>query len=126
MSNQDQLTIVVNAFEQWRKNRNSSTNTTPKPLRRQTVALNNHYSSSRITTALRISGGQFKQWCNEYPSLNEPIDFLELPVTQNPQGDESGECTLKLEISFPRGEKLQLSGQITPNLLATRFKEMRG
>ena len=33
--------------------------------------------------------------------------------------------TLKLELSFPQGEQLQLSGHITPILLATLIKEMR-
>ena len=125
MSNQDQLSIVVADFEQWRKNRTSRNSSTPKSLRKQAVALNSHYPSSRITAALRISGGQFKQWCKDYPSFNEPIDFVQLPVTQSHQSHESAEGALKLELSFPNGEKLQLSGQITTTLLATLLKEMR-
>ena len=126
MSNQDKLSIVVTAFEQWRKTRFSRDNPTPKSLRKQAVALNCHYSSSQITAALRISGGQYKQWCKDHQSLIKPIDFAQLPITQNSQSDESREDTLKLELSFPNGEKLQLSGQITPTLLATLLKEIRG
>ena len=76
MSNQDQLSVVVTAFEQWRKNRTSQKGSTPQPLRQQAVALKSQYSSSRITIALKISGGQFKQWCKDYQSFNESIDFV--------------------------------------------------
>ena len=125
MSNQDQLCIVVTAFEQWRKTRSSRNNATPKPLRKQAVLLYRHYSSSRITEALKISGGQFKQWYNDYQSLIEPIDFVQLPVTLSPQINDVEEGEVKLELSFPQGEQLKLSGKITPTLLAILIKEMR-
>lgn len=125
MSNQDQLSVVVTAFEQWRKNRTSQKGSTPQPLRQQAVALKSQYSSSRITIALKISGGQFKQWCKDYQSLNESIDFVQLPVTSSPQIDEVEVGALKLELSFSHGEQLRLSGQITPTLLSTLIKEMR-
>ena len=125
MPNQDQLSIVVTAFNQWRKNRISRKGPTPQSLRQQAVALKSQYSSGRITTALRISGSQFKQWCKDVQSLNESIDFVQLPVTLSPQIDNIEEATLKLELSFSHGEQLQLSGQITPTLLATLIKEMR-
>ena len=125
MPNQDQLSIVVTAFNQWRKNRISRKGPTPQSLRQQAVALKSQYSLGRITTALRISGSQFKQWCKDVQSLNESIDFVQLPVTLSPQIDNIEEATLKLELSFSHGEQLQLSGQITPTLLATLIKEMR-
>ena len=125
MSNQDQLTVVVTAFEQWRKNRPTRYGPTPQRLRQQAVALKSHYSSGRITTALRISGGQFKQWIKDHQTSNGAVDFVQLPVTPGPQYNESEEGALKLELSFTQGEQLQLSGQITPTLLATLIKEMR-
>jgi hypothetical protein len=60
MPKQDQLSIVVTAFEYWRSNRNGRQVPTPTALREQTVELLNHYSSSQITSALRISGSQLK------------------------------------------------------------------
>lgn len=125
MSNQDQLSIVVTAFEQWRKNRTSHKGRTPQSLRQQAVALKSHYSSGRITTALRISGSQFKQWCKDVEVTDESTDFVQLPVTYNSHKDEAQEGILKLELSFPQGEQLQLSGNITPTLLATLIQEMR-
>ena len=125
MSNQDQLSVVVTAFEQWRKNRTSPKGATPQPLRQQAVALKSQYSSSRITIALKISGGQFKQWCKDYQSLNESIDFVQLPVTSSPQIDEVEEGALKLELSFSHGEQLRLSGQITPILIAIAPTDFR-
>ena len=53
------------------------------------------------------------------------IDFVQLPVTLNPQIDNAEEATLKLELSFSHGEQLRISGQITPTLLSTLIKEMR-
>jgi len=62
MSNQDQLPNVVIAFEHWRSNRNGRQVPTPVPLREQAVALLNYYSSSQITSALRISGSSLVQY----------------------------------------------------------------
>ncbi|MCP4985317.1 MAG: hypothetical protein GY928_04370 [Colwellia sp.] len=61
MPNQEQLSIVVTAFAHWRSNRNGRQVPTPNALREQAVALLNHYSSSQITSSLRISGSQLKQ-----------------------------------------------------------------
>ena len=98
MLNQDQLSIVVTAFEQWRKNRISRKSRTPQSLRQQAVALKSQYSSGRINTALRISGTQFKHWYNDAQSLNESNDFDQLPVIPNTQIDNIEEGTLKLEL----------------------------
>lgn len=125
MSNQDQLSNVVAAFEQWRETRFSRKSPTPKPLRKKTVALKSHYSSSRITSALRISGTQLKQWSEEGKDLEKTVDFVQLPVSLDHKTDEIQNAELKLELSFTKGEQLLLSGQITPTLLATLIKEMR-
>ncbi len=52
MPNQEQLSIVVIAFEHCRSNRNGRQTKTPAALREQAVALPNRYSSSQITSAL--------------------------------------------------------------------------
>ena len=47
MSNQDQLSKVVAAFEQWRETRVNGKNATPKPLRKKAVALKSHELKKR-------------------------------------------------------------------------------
>ncbi|AZG35429.1 MULTISPECIES: hypothetical protein [Gammaproteobacteria] len=60
MSTLDPLSTLTTAFECWRSNRNSRQAPTPNTLREHAVGLLEHYSSSKITSALRISGGQLK------------------------------------------------------------------
>ena len=84
MSNQDQLTTVVTAFEHWRSNRNGRKVPTPLPLREQTVALLNYYSSSQITSALRISGSQLKQWRISTAPTETIPQFVHLPIPTSP------------------------------------------
>ncbi|NRB65129.1 MAG: hypothetical protein HRU40_19285 [Saprospiraceae bacterium] len=48
-----------------------------------------------------------------------------MPVTLSPQINDVEEGEVKLELSFPQGEQLKLSGKITPTLLAILIKEMR-
>ena len=50
MSNQEQLSTVVAAFEQWRNNRNGRQLTTPEHLRQQAISLLEQCSSSAITS----------------------------------------------------------------------------
>ncbi|MGL4712829.1 MAG: hypothetical protein ACRCWP_09835, partial [Shewanella sp.] len=64
MSTSDLLSTLTTAFECCRSIRDSSQTPTPNTLREQAVGLLEHYSSSKITSALRISGGQLKQWRN--------------------------------------------------------------
>ena len=125
MSKQDQLSKVVAAFELWRETRVSRKTATPKPLRKKAVALKSHYPSGRITTALRISGTQLKQWSEEVKNIEQTIDFVQLPVSLDHKTDEIKNAELKLELSFIKGDQLRLSGQITPTLLATLIKELR-
>ena len=125
MSNQDQISKVVAAFEQWRETRISRKTATPKPLRKKAVALKSHYSSSQITSALRISGTQLKQWSEEGKALEQTVDFVQLPVSFDHQTDQIQNTELKLELSFTQGEQLRLSGQVTTTLLATLIKELR-
>jgi hypothetical protein len=52
---------------------------TPEHLRQQAVLLLEHYASSTITSALRISGAQLKQWREVLLPAN--TDFVSLPLT---------------------------------------------
>ena len=100
MSNRDQLSNVVAAFEQWRETRFSRKAPTPKPLRKKAVALKSHYSSSRITSALRISGSQLKQWSEEGKDLEQTVDFVQLPVSLEQKQDEIQNVELKSHFIF--------------------------
>ncbi|MEP0177772.1 MAG: hypothetical protein ABJD02_00525 [Paraglaciecola sp.] len=62
MSNQEQLSTVITIFEQWRSNKNGQREAISEHLRQQAVLLLVHCSSSAITSALRISSAQLKQW----------------------------------------------------------------
>jgi hypothetical protein len=89
MPEQDQLTTLVTAFEHWHSNRNGRQVPTPSALREQAVALLNHYSSSKITSALRISGSQLKQWRHTLKPAEKVPLFVHLPspsplLTQQP------------------------------------------
>lgn len=84
MSNQDQLLIVVTAFEEWRKNRTShkvwytSTTTSASGCIKKSLFFRSNYHNTLDQCS------QFKQWCKDYQSLNEPTNFFLLPVHQDP------------------------------------------
>jgi hypothetical protein len=74
----DKLTKTLAAFALWRKDKSSKSVATPNHLRQQTVALLSDYSKHAITTALHISGGQFKRWRLEFHQSPEATDFIQL------------------------------------------------
>lgn len=118
---QDQLTTLITAFEHWRSNRNGRQVPTPTALRERAVSLLNHYSSSKITSALRISGSQLKQWqkLSIQPSENTPL-FAHLPVstshTQSP---------LTVELRFAQGDEMSLSGVLDTNSIISLIGAMK-
>ena len=120
MSNQDQLPTVVSAFEHWRNNRNGRQVPTPTPLREQAVALLSNYSSSKITSALRISGSQLKQWRNSLEPTDITSLFVHLPIspslTQPP---------LNVELRFARGDEMSLSGVVDSHLIMSLIGAMK-
>jgi hypothetical protein len=105
MLKQDQLLTVVTAFEHWRSNRNGRQVPTPTVLREQAVALLNHYSSSQITSALRISGTQLKQWRNSAAPTDATSQFVHLPISISPT-----QSSIKVELCFASGDQMHLSG----------------
>ncbi len=120
MPNSDQLTSVVNAFELWRSNRNGRQAPTPTSLRKQAVSLLKTYSSSQITSALRISGGQLKQWRH---SLDVPVQlpqFIALPVSSTPHNEP-----MNIELHFTSGDQLRLSGVVERDIITTLIGAMK-
>jgi hypothetical protein len=121
MSNQDQLSRVVTAFEHWRSNRNGRQVPTPVPLRKQATALLNHYSSSQITSALRISGSQLKQWRNTIVPKETKPQFVHLPLSESPVRS----TTLHVELCFTRGDQMNLSGIVDSDMLVALIGAMK-
>lgn len=116
MSNQDQLINVVAAFEQWRKNRNGRQVATPLPLRKQAVSLINTYASSKITSALRISGSQLKQWSGSFESPQQLPQFVHLPMTPE---------QLNVELRFASGDQLSLAGDVSLTAIIAMIREIK-
>jgi len=120
MLNQDQLSIVVTAFEHWRSNRNGRQVPTPNALREQAVVLLNHYSSSQITSALRISGSQLKQWrMSAVPTETKP-QFVHLPISGS-----TTQFSVNVELCFASGDQMHLSGVIDSDMLISLVGAMK-
>lgn len=120
MSNQNQLTTAVEAFEQWRNHRIGRQVRTPSALREQAALLLNDYSSSKITSALKISGAQLKQW-RSAPELSEPTpQFVALPKLTPVINEHSS-----VELLFSNGDKLCLSADISLNVLTAIIREIK-
>jgi hypothetical protein len=120
MSNQDQLSTLVTAFEHWRSNRNDRQVPTPTALREQAVALLNHYSSSQITSALRISGSQLKQWRNNAVPTETKPQFVHLPLSGVPT-----KPPVKVELCFASGDQMHLSGVVDSDMLISLVGAMK-
>lgn len=120
MPNQDQLPTVVTAFEHWRSNRNGRQVPTPAALREQAVTLLNHYSSSQIATALRISGSQLKQWQNSAAPTETKTQFIHLPISTSPT-----QSAVTVELCFTSGDQMQLSGVINSDMLVSLIGAMK-
>jgi hypothetical protein len=118
MSNQDQLSPLVAAFEQWRNNRNGRQVATPEHLRQQAVLLLEHYASSTITSALRISGAQLKQWREVLLPAN--TDFVSLALMSEPCGLQQ-----HLELRLHNGVHLSLSGALSSSVIVDMIREAK-
>jgi hypothetical protein len=120
MPNQDQISTVSAAFELWRNKRNGRQVPTPTTLREQAVSLLSTHSSSQITSALRISGSQLKQWRSSLDTPEQACQFVKLPVsvalTDNP---------FDIELCFVSGDQLRLSGIVDRDVLTTLIGAMK-
>ena len=113
MTNQDKLTHLASEFKQWRLTRKHPRSKTPQSLKDKTVALAQHYSASQMKTAINIAESTFHHWCQQAASTNHTDEFIAIPedVTDVPD-------TMKLAITSKSGHQFQLSGPISPELLA--------
>jgi len=105
----DKLTQTVTAFEQWRLEKTGKSTSTPVHLRKQDVALLTHYSKNSISTALRISGTQFKRWRIDYQPTEPLTEFIPLLMLTDITPNKS----LALEDKLANGEQLSLGGKLS-------------
>ncbi|WP_057830333.1 hypothetical protein [Colwellia sp. TT2012] len=119
MSPPDPLSTLVTVFEYWRSNRNGRQVPTPVILREQAIALLNHYSSSQITSALKISGRQLKQWRKCVASTETKPQFVHLPISTSPT-----QSSVKVERCFASGDQMNLSGAVNAELLISLIGAM--
>ena len=120
MKNSDQLSITATAFDQWREKRVYPRERIPLALRQQAVLLYKNYSSSQITTALKISGTQLNQWKTLLAPKDEHSEFVHLP-SPNASSIEP----LNLSLSFANGATIVLSGDLSSTLIATIIQEVK-
>jgi hypothetical protein len=78
------------------------------------------YSSSKIISALKISGTQLKQW-RTVPGLTEPsTQFVTLPALSSRQNEKSN-----IEFRFTNGAQLCLSGDVSLNVITAIIREVK-
>ena len=112
MANQNQqLSAVATAFEQWRNTRAYPKVKTPETLRQQAVALLAHYSASTIIKTLNISGTNMQRWSQQSQASSSEAEFVTLPYVAEPVRADAG---LNLELTFNNGCQLRLQGDISP------------
>ena len=110
MQNPDEMmALAVTAFQQWRLTRAHRAVKTPKALQQQAVALLAHFSSSKIMSALKLSGANLKRWSTNLQVQHNLTEFVALPPV-----DEPLPAPLSLELAFSNGCHMRLCGDITP------------
>ena len=110
MQNPDEMmALAVTVFQQWRKTRVHRVVKTPKALQQQAVALLAHFSSSKITSALKLSGANLKRWSTNLQDQHNPTEFVSLPPVDRPLP-----APLSLELAFSNGCHMRLCGDISP------------
>ena len=123
MANAKEINQVVVAFELWRNNRGSRKSPTPQALRKQAIDLLEHCSCSKVTSMLRISGSQLKQWRESVKPNQTSPDFFRLPV----QGEAHHIVNEhpRIELRFCNGAALTLSGEVSQALLVAMIQEAK-
>ena len=123
MANSTKIDQVVEAFSLWRNNRGSRKSPTPQALRKQTIDLLEHYSCSKVTAMLRISGSQLKQWRESFEANQTSHDFIRLPVQSEAQ--HSVNQHPRIELCLCNGAALTFSGEISQALLVAMIQEAK-
>lgn len=110
MQNPDEMMAsAITAFEQWRQTRVNKAAKTPIVLQQQAVALLAHFSSSKITSALNISGTNLKRWSKQAQDEQSLTEFVALPLI-----DEPSSAPLNLALVFSNGSNMRLCGELSP------------
>ncbi|WP_133309597.1 hypothetical protein [Parashewanella spongiae] len=122
MPNIEPLTRVATVFAHWRINKPSRGTKIPNTLREQAISLLEHYSSSQICTALRISGSQFKQWCQVSNSAESITDFIELPNLPEVIKPNS---PVKLELNLSNGDNIHIQGVVDVHFICALIGAMK-
>ena len=115
----DLLSSTIAAFEQWRRDKPKKSSPIPLSLRQQALALLPHYSSSKITLSLHISGHQFKQWALANNASNEQEAFVELPPEPTPVQP------WQLDVNLASGDQLCFSGALDKSLIVLIMETMK-
>ena len=122
MTTQNQpMAAAIAAFSQWRKTRVHPTEKTPATLQQQAVALLDHYSVSKITVTLNISGTNLKRWAGLAEHHQDVTEFVALPHAVDPTPSP-----LNLELTFSNGCHLCLQSDISVELLVALTHKIHG
>ena len=106
----EMMALAINAFKEWRETRQHAVSKTPKVLQQQAVALLAHFSSSKVISALNISGTNIKLWSKHGHNKHDPTEFVTLPSL-----DESSlHAQLSMELAFGNGCYMRFYGEISP------------
>jgi hypothetical protein len=123
MANAKKINQVVEAFELWQNNRASRRSPTPHTLRKQAINLLDHCSCSKVTSVLRISGSQLKQWRESFEVNQTSHDFIRLPVQNEAQHSVNEHPIIELRLC--NGAALTFAGQISQALLVAMIQEAK-
>ena len=110
MQNPDEMMAsAITVFTKWREKRVNRAVKTPSALQAQAVALIAHFSSSKITSALNISGTNLKRWSKQLQDNQSLTEFVALPSI-----DQSSATPLSLGLVFNNGSNMHLCGDLSP------------
>jgi len=110
MQNPDEMMAsAITVFKQWRETRVNRSAKTPSAVQAKAVALLAHFSSSKITSALNISGTNLKRWSNQLQDKQSLTEFVALPSI-----DEPSTAPLSLSLVFNNGANMHLCGELSP------------
>ena len=111
-----QLTHVADRFDHWRQTRTTPAEPIPPYLWEQAIALTTMFSTSRVATRLRVSGGELKKRCVAYhavrstPASTAALDVVEVPaapVWPLPP------AAIEIELQRPDGARLRIAAPET-------------
>lgn len=116
MTNQDKLNNLAADFQKWRAIRKYPREKTPQHLKDKTVKLIQYYSPSQIQAALNISSSTFHYWRKQVSAADELNGFIALPELPKIASAERN-SEVSIELTCKNGNKLQVSGSISLELL---------